>query len=149
MPKVRKSTTLKFAAVALGVAGIVGLTISSAASLNLTGGSVGASSSVVAACQTSTTGTPPTLTPITVSVNTGYDATLGGYIVTNVALGAVDAACAGENVKVTLSGASNAKLGEWTGIAAAGSATTLTLVGTPTPLVSAKDVSGTAVVIYN
>ncbi|MDQ1579302.1 MAG: hypothetical protein QOD05_77, partial [Microbacteriaceae bacterium] len=39
MRRNRKSTSLKFAAVAIGVAGIVGLTISSAASLNLSGGS--------------------------------------------------------------------------------------------------------------
>jgi hypothetical protein len=137
MPKIRKSTSLKAAAVALGVAGIVGLTISSAASLNLAGGSVGAGTSVVAACQ-------PAATPITVGFTTAYSATAPGYTVTSVKLGAIDAACAGKSINVTLQGASNASLVEVTGTAAAGTVT-ITVPGT----IAATSVVGTAVVIYN
>ncbi len=138
MPKIRKSTSLKAAAVALGVAGIVGLTISSAASLNLAGGSVGAGTSVVAACQ-------PAATPITVSFTTAYSAAApAGYTVTAVKLGAVDAACAGKSISVTLQGAANASLVEVTGTAAAGTVT-IAVPGT----IAATSVVGTAVVIYN
>ena len=137
MPKNRKSTSLKLAAVALGVAGLVGLTISSAASLNLTGGTIGAGSTVVAACQTSPT-------PITVSFVNSYSATTPGYTITGVKLSSLDTACAGQNVKITLEGASNASLGEITGTAVAG-ANTFTL-STP---ISAASVVGSAVAIYN
>ena len=140
MPKLRRSTTLKAAAVALGVAGIVGLTISSAASLNLGGGSVGAGTSVVAACQ-------PAATPITVGFTTAYSATApAGYTVTAVKLGAIDPACAGKSINVTLQGASSASLVEVTGTAAAGTVT-LAIPGATT--VTATSVVGTAVVIYN
>lgn len=137
MPRISKSTSLKTAAIALGVAGIVGLTISSAASLNLSGGSVGAGTSVVAACQ-------PTATPITVSFVNTYSASAPGYAVTSVKLGAIDAACAGQQLKVTLTGASNASLVELTGTAAAGTVT-LPVTGS----IAATSVVGTAVVIYN
>ena len=137
MPMLRKSTSLKAAAVALGVAGIVGLTISSAASLNLSGGSVGAGTSIVAACQ-------PAATPITVSFVNTYSASVPGYTVTSVKLGAIDAACAGQQLKVTLSGAANASLVEVTGVAAAGTVT-LAVPGA----IAATAVTGASVVIYN
>lgn len=137
MPKLSKSTSLKAAAVALGVAGIVGLTISSAASLGVGTGSIGAGTSVVAACQ-------PTGTPITVSFTTAYSATAPGYTVTQVKLGAVDAACNGKSINVTLQGAANASLVEVTGTAATG-ITTLIIPGA----ISANAVVGTAVVVYN
>jgi hypothetical protein len=137
MPRIRKSTSLKFAAVAIGVAGIVGLTISSAASLNLSGGSVGAGTSVVASCQ-------PAGTPITVTFVNAYSPSAPGYTVTSVKLGAVDAACAGQQLKVTLTGAANASLVEVTGVVVAGT-NTLAVAGT----IAATSVVGTSVVIYN
>jgi hypothetical protein len=137
MPRMRKSTSLKFAAVAIDVAGIVGLTISSAASLSLSGGSVGAGSSVVAACQ-------PSGTPITVTFTNAYSSSAPGYTVTSVKLGAVDAACVGQQVKVTLTGASSTSLVEVTGVAVAGT-TTLAVPGT----IAATSVIGTSVVVYN
>ena len=137
MPKISKSTSLKAAAVALGVAGIVGLTISSAASLGVGTGSVGAGTSVVAACQ-------PSGTPITVSFTTAYAAATPGYTVTSIKLGAVDVACNGKSISVTLQGAANASLVEVTGTAATGT-TTLVVPGA----ISASAVVGTAVVVYN
>lgn len=137
MPKSRKSTSLKIAAIALGVAGLVGLTVSSAASLNLTGGTIGAGSTVVAACQASAD-------TIGVSYVNAYSATAPGYTITSVKLSNVDAACAGQNVKIDLTGASNVSLGEVTGTAATGT-NTFTLT---TPI-SATSVVGTAVAIYN
>jgi hypothetical protein len=142
MPRIRKSTSLKFAAVAIGVAGIVGLTISSAASLNLSGGSVGAGVNVVASCQPTATGA------ITVSFSNTYSATTpAGYNVTSVSLGNVDAACVGEKLKVTLTGASSASLVELTLASAVAGTNTLTVpVGTT---VLATAVVGTSVVLYN
>ncbi len=138
MSKIRKSTSLKIAAVALGVAGIVGLTISSAASLGVGAGSLGAGTSVVAACQ-------PAAAPISVGFTTTYSATApAGYTVTAIKLSAIDAACNGKSISVTLQGAANASIVEVTGIAAAGTVT-LTVPGA----VSANAVVGTAVVVYN
>jgi hypothetical protein len=141
MPKIRKSTSLKFAAVAIGVAGIVGLTISSASSLNLAGGTVGAAASVVASCQSAAAGA------ITVNFDNTFSATTpggAGYSVTQVSLGNVDTNCNGQKVKVTLTNASGASLGEFTGTVGTTNSFTAT-AGT----ISAASVVGTSVVIYN
>ena len=145
MPKIRKSTTLKAAAVALGVAGIVGLTVSSAASLNLSGGTIGAGTTVVAACQ-------PAATPITVNFTSVYSASpTPGYTVASVNLGAIAAACQGQSLKVTLANSSNTQLIELTGsVPTTGSGpftVSLTVpAGTPIP---ATSVVATSVVLYN
>ncbi|MDQ1608136.1 MAG: hypothetical protein QOE16_868 [Microbacteriaceae bacterium] len=142
MPKIRKSTSLKFAAVAIGVAGIVGLTISSASSLNLAGGTVQAGATTAASCQTSqakvtfgTTFAPSTTTP--------------GYNVTSVTINSVDALCVGQQIKVTLTDSSGNTLGEissGTTGATAGANTLNVPTGTVIP---AAAVTGTSVVIYN
>jgi hypothetical protein len=141
MPRIRKSTSLKFAAVAIGVAGIVGLTISSAASLNLAGGSVGAGTSTITSCQ------PALPAPaISVTFTNAYSSSAPGpgYAVTKVTLGNVNAACAGQQVKVTLTDSAGVSLGEVTGVAATG--TNVLTLSTP---VLATSVVGTQVVIYN
>lgn len=141
MPKIRKSTSLKFAAVAIGVAGIVGLTISSASSLNLAGGTVAAASTTVAGCQ------PDPGTPITVTFGTTYTPAASGYTVTSVKLAAVDTACVGQNIKVTLqTGTAGSSLVELSGVATAGSNTLTVPAGTT---IAATSVTGTSVVIYN
>ena len=80
-PKIRKSTSLKAAAVALGVAGIVGLTISSAASLNLAGG-IRRRRHERRRC------VPARRIPITVSFDHHLLGDAPGYTVTGVKLGA-------------------------------------------------------------
>ncbi|MDQ1575815.1 MAG: hypothetical protein QOH55_965 [Microbacteriaceae bacterium] len=151
MPKIRKSTSLKFAAVAIGVAGIVGLTISSASSLNLAGGTVAANATSLASCQSTTSAA-------TVNFGTTYSTT--GYNVTTVALGNVDPNCHDEQIKVTLSDASGNSLGEFTGTvpavtnpATAPFFTTITLTRNtataPTGTISALTVANSSVVIYN
>ncbi|HEV7567643.1 MAG: hypothetical protein JWP70_2210 [Leifsonia sp.] len=141
MPRIRKSTSLKFAAVAIGVAGIVGLTISSAASLNLSGGSVGAGSSVVASCQTSG--------PIGVTFTNVYTPAVSGYTVTSVKLSGVDAACLGQQLKVSLTATGGTSLIEVTGPGAGGTAVTGLNTITVTGNILATAVVGTSVVIYN
>jgi hypothetical protein len=147
MPKIRKSTSLKFAAVAIGVAGIVGLTISSASSLNLAGGTVAAATTTVASCQTSTTG------QVTVNFGNTYStATPAGYNVTSIALGNVDPGCKGQLIKVTLTAAGTV-LGEFVGTVpttvTAPASVTLTPSASNTGTIPAATVDGTAVVIYN
>ncbi|MDQ1583654.1 MAG: hypothetical protein QOF36_1708 [Microbacteriaceae bacterium] len=146
MPKIRRSTSLKFAAVAIGVAGIVGLTISSASSLNLAGGTVAAAATTVASCQL--TG------QVSVNFDTTYSAALTtpGYAVTSVTVGNIDPNCKGQNVKVTLT-ASGTAIGEFTGAVPAGATARSTVALVPTSsttaAISATSVDGTSVVIYN
>ncbi len=136
--KINRKTSLKIAALGFGVAGIAGIAISSAASLSLGTGALGAGNVVVASCQ-------PGATPITVGFTNTYAAATPGYTVSAVRLGAVDAACVGQQVKVTLSGAAGASLVEATGTVAAAGVVTINVPGT----IAASGVTGTAVSIYN
>jgi hypothetical protein len=90
---------------AAGVA-IFGATYGFAASLGLTSDSLGAATSVVAACQAGTINATYTLT---------YAAALPGYKVTTVTLNGLQAGCWSKAYKVTLSGAAGASLAEITG----------------------------------
>ena len=114
MLKVSAFATLKVTAVALGVAGVVGLTISGAAAFGVGTGSLGAGTTVVAACQ-------PAGTPIAVSFSTTDNPTKPGYTLSRITLAGIDAACNGKPISVTLAGTSNAELVEFTGTAATGS----------------------------
>ncbi len=136
--KLNKKTGLKAAALGLGIVGMSGIAVSSAASLSLGTGALGAGNVVVASCQ-------PVGTPITISYTNTYSASLPGYTVSQVKLGAVDAACVGQQLKVTLTGASNASLVEITGTVAAAGLQTLTVTGS----IAANAVTGTSVVIFN
>jgi hypothetical protein len=111
-----------------------------AASLTVSSSSLGAGSSVVAACQPGTVNV--TYTP---SYGSGAPA---GYRATTVTLNGLDTSaggCGGKTAKATLTGpgASNASLGEATGtVPNSGTTLDLTFVG-----VNASDVTGVHVVI--
>ena len=111
-----------------------------AASLTVTSATLGAGNTAVAACQSGTVN-------VTYSGNTYGSTSPAGYKTTTVTLNGLDetaSACGGKAVKVTLTGASNASLGEGTGTLPTGSGTTydLTISG-----VSASDVTGVHVLI--
>jgi hypothetical protein len=114
-------------------AGIYGL----AASLGVNSDSLGAGTSAVVACQSGS---------VSVAYSSTYSAAVPGYQATTVTLGNLDTssgACGGKAAKVTLSGAGNASLGEYTGtIPTSGSTLSMSVSG-----VSASSVTGVAVVI--
>ncbi len=121
----------KSAAVALAVVGVAGLSLASAAQLNVTSGALGAGTSVVASCDSD---------GVAVAFTPGYAA--GGYAATSVALNGIATGCDGQNYRITMTGASGALGTELTGTVS-GTSLTATLAG-----VAAKDVTGVAVVIY-
>ena len=131
---------MKRALIALaGAAVIFGGVYGLAASLGVSSSSLGAGSSVVAACQTATA---------TVSSDPTYSAVAtAGYRATTVTIGSLDesaGACGGKSMRVTLTGASNASLGEATGTIPPGSGTTASVTFSG---VNASDVTGVHVVI--
>lgn len=127
----------KTAALALALIGVAGLSIASAAQLNLGTDSLGAGTTVVASCQ-------PSTVPIGVRFANAYSA--GEYRATGVTLTSVDAACVGQNVRITLTDASGAALGtELSGTVTAAGSTTISV----SPAVAAKAITGVAVVIFS
>jgi len=128
-----RRTVLGLIIAILVFAGVYGL----AASLNVSSSTLGAGSSAVAACQTGT---------LSVSYTPAYSATVPGYAATSVSVGNIDTtttACGGKAIRVTLTDASNASLGESTGtVPTSGSSMTFTLSG-----VSASSVAGVHVAI--
>jgi len=81
-----------------------------AASLTVNSDTIGAGNSAVAACQSSA---------LSVSYATSYSATLPGYRIGTVTVNGLDTAsatnCASKAYRITLTGASNASLGEVSG----------------------------------
>ncbi len=129
-------TRRKTAAAALVVVGIAGLSIASAAQLNLDkAASLGAGETVVSSCQ-------PEATPIKVSFETAYGAK--AYDATSVVLNDVDAACAGKKYKVTVAGKDGVAKGSKEGPVTVDK-TTITL----DPKVAAADIYNVAVVIFD
>ena len=132
---------MKRALIAVGVSGVVFAGVYGlAASLGVSSGTLGAGSSVVAACQAGT---------INVTYTASYSATApAGYRATTVTLNNLDtaaSACGSKSVKVTLTGpsGSDASLGEQTGTTpASGTTMPLTFTG-----VNAADVTGIYVTI--
>ena len=130
----------KTAALALAFVGVAGLSIASAAQLNLGTASLGAGTSVVASCQTSGS--------IGVSFTNafvgGTSAVPGKYQTTEVVLKAVDTACVGLNYKVTLTNSAGVAIGSE-------SPGKILAAGTVTIPVSASaaEVTGVSVVIYS
>ncbi len=121
------------AAIVTGVAmfGVVG---ASAASLGgITSASLGADATVVASCDTD---------GITLAYTNGYDATIGEYTTSSVAVSGIDAACNGLPIELTLFDAANASLGSGTVTVAAGAATIPMSAG-----LQADEVVGAAAVI--
>jgi hypothetical protein len=97
-----------------------------AASITLTGTSLGAGNATVAACNASAS----------VTYNSGYVSGLPGYKVTTVPITSANA-CAGLAYRLTLADSGNASLGEVTG--------TLSGTGTASPDFSASNIAATSV----
>jgi hypothetical protein len=126
--------------IALGIAGVMfGGVYGLAASLNVSSATLGAGTAAVAACQSGT---------VNVTYTPTYSATAtAGYRATDVTLNGLDTAsgaCGGKSYKVTLTGTSDASLGEQTGTTpSTGTTHTMTFSG-----VSAAAVTGVHVTIY-
>jgi len=110
-----------------------------AAGLSLSGGTLGAGSMAVSACQAGT---------VSVAYTPSYNSSVPGYQATTVTLGNLDTSsggCGGKAARVTLTGpgASNASLGEQTAtVPSSGTTMDFTFSG-----VKASDVTGVHVVI--
>lgn len=132
----------KSAAVALAVLGVAGLSLASASTLSLTGGTLQAGVTDLTNCQ-------PAATKVVVGFGTPALGSNGIYNVADVKLSNVDAACAGKAVKITLlsgTAPSYTQVGtEITGTLDATGAFSKTLGGS----VAASSVSGAAVVFSN
>jgi hypothetical protein len=127
MASIRRKST----AVALAFVGIAGLTLASAAQLNVNSTSLGAGTHVVASCDTDG-----------VNVTFGNAYATNAYATQSVTLGGVAAACNGLAVRVTVADAAGVSLGELTGVIATGGTTTL-----PGLNVASANVSNVTVVI--
>ena len=99
----------KPAALALGVLGIAGLSLASAAQLGVSSQSLGAGTTVVASCDSD---------GITAAFTSTYDPTTKRYNATGITLSGVAAACNGLAVRVTVADTAGVSLGEATGTAA-------------------------------
>ena len=129
----KKNRSRKSLAVALAIVGVAGLSMASAAQLNVTSDTVAAGVSVVSACDST----------VAVAYGTGYSA--GTYKVTSVTVSGVDAtACNGRTLDFTLLDSGNVSLG--TGTASIVTGTTSYQVTGLTA--SAAAVVGIAVVIH-
>ncbi|MBX9245786.1 hypothetical protein ICW40_13340 [Actinotalea ferrariae] len=133
------STRRKSAAIALAVVGIAGLSLASASTLQVTGGTIQAGTSLNAACDTN---------GVAAAFESAWAATQ--YKADKVVISGIEAACSGGTIRVSVLNAAGTQLAEVSGAvpAAAGGATTVTyapasFAGT----ISAADVDRVAVVI--
>lgn len=131
----KSNKTRKAAALGLAVLGIGGLTLASAAQLNMGTGSLGAGTTVVASCQ-------PEGQPIGVDFESSFVATDGEYKATSLNLTSIADACNGLDYKVTVTDSSGNALGQEATGKVAG-----TSLNVPLRDVSAEDISNVAVVI--
>ena len=129
--------TRKAAALALAFVGVAGLSVASAAQLNLGSGNLGAGTPVVASCQGET--------PINVTFESTFTPGAGAeYKATSLSLDSIETACQGLDYKVTLTDSDGAVLGtEATGTVSGSS------LSVPLSDVPAKDVANVAVVIHS
>jgi hypothetical protein len=127
----RKNRSRKSLAVALAIVGVAGLSMASAAQLNVTSDTVAAGTSVVAACDTD---------GVSVAYTTGF--LTGSYRVTGVTISGIAPACVGRTLDFTLVDSGNASLATGTAPVAGTSVT----VGSLT--VSAAALTSIAVVIH-
>jgi len=140
MSTTKKNSRRKAIALGLAVLGVAGLSLASAAQLNVNSSTVGAGVKVVASCDTD---------GVDVSYGTAYSATVPGYKVSTVKLSNVAAACAGKSLTIDL------LTGDAAGSTSLGTVSTaaITLTGTSTGDltvtgdVDAAKVKGVAVVI--
>lgn len=141
-PATKKSNKgRKSAAIALAVVGVAGLSLASAAQLNINNSLLGAGTSVVDSCQP----TGATSQPITVTFTNSYLAG-SGYTTSAVVLNGIAPTCLSLNYRVEVTGTNGVALGEVVDkIPATGTTATATL----TTAVSAKEILGVSVVIYS
>ena len=120
-------------AVALGTA-VFGVVVASAASLGaITTNQLAAGTQLIAGCDS---------TGVSVAYTSSYSVPLSAYVVTTVTVSAIDAACVGATMSVTLQGAAGADIGGGSAtVAGASQAVTVS----PTP--PAADVVGVAIAI--
>jgi hypothetical protein len=94
------STRRKSAAIALAVVGIAGLSLASAATLNVNSSSLAAGVDLVAACDDA----------VDVDFTTGFAG--GAYTVTNVVVSGIDdTTCDGQTIEITVMDSADAVLG--------------------------------------
>ena len=128
------STRRKSAAIALAVVGIAGLSLASAATLNVTAGTIQAGTDDQANCQAAVA--------VAVDFDSVWNATAKAFLVNNVDLSAINAACATSNVQFTLLDSAGAALFTSVDALAVSGAFAVT------PAVSAAAVTNVAVVIH-
>lgn len=131
----KSSTTRKGLAIGLAAIGIAGLSLASAAQLNLTGGQLQAGTVAVQSCQTAAI--PVTFTSI-------YTVASSGYTVSTVRLSAVEAGCVGKPVKANLLRTDGTILGVELTTTAVLTVTSFTV---PAGTVLAADVAKVAVIL--
>ena len=126
------STRRKSAAIALAIIGIAGLSLASAAQLNVNSASLGAGADVVASCDTD-------------GIDVGFvNSYVGGvYVTTGVVLSLVAPACDGFDVDVTLADDLDVLLDDVSGTIVTGGTTTISGLSA-----AAADVELVAVVIH-
>ena len=136
------STTRKGFAIGLAVVGIAGLSLASAAQLNLTSSTLGASNSVVASCQPTpgtaiTAGFTTAFVPGVAATSAPNKAALPArYDVAKVTLTNVASACNNLNVTVNLLNESGASIGVTSATASTGSTQLIVPSGTSAELVT-------------
>ena len=129
----------KSAAVALAVVGVAGLTLASAAQLNINSESLGAGTEVVASCDE---------TGVDVGFTTAWDATNNdGYNASAVSIENIDDTCAGQEIAVTLLDGTTV-IEEFTGTLPALAAWTGTFSDTLTTAYDAELIDGVSIVIH-
>jgi hypothetical protein len=132
----------KSAAIALAFIGVAGLSLASASTLDITGGTLQAGTKDLTNCQVGS---------VTARVAAGtYSAAIPGFQAGNVALSNITAACVGKTVSVQLLAAAGAPIGTSVSMAipaVVGPATTAAASLSTPAGVSAAAVAGVAVVI--
>lgn len=134
------SKNRKAAALALAVVGVAGLSIASAATLNVGSAQLGAGQTIVASCQPTGTGAPA----IAVNFTTEFSSSLKTYEAKSVELTNIAPACSQLKYKVTVNGTE--KTGTLSTIAASSTGSLSVALPAATEAANITDV---AVVIYS
>lgn len=127
----------KSAAVALAIVGVAGLTLASAAQLNINSASLGAGTEVVASCDAD-------------GVDVGFDTTFASttYNATDVNITNIDATCAGQDIAIQLTDGGAAVGGEIVATLAAAATFDGTFSAALTTPYDAELIDGVSIVIH-
>ncbi len=133
----KRNNSRKSLAIALGIVGVAGLSMASAAQLTVNNDDLAAGVSVVGTCDNA----------VDVAFTTSYDATLGAYKVSTVTVSNIAAACATANANLDLT------LLETGGNSLFSTAASTPITGTSeaisvTGTIAAEDIDEVAVVIH-